>query len=53
MKKLVLIALATFVLGVIIGHNVNVYNGLNKGVTWGTVGGCEIVGDPGCWKGDR
>lgn len=54
--------------GVMVGHNTNVYHSYPNiiGVTWGTVGGCEVgplantygwtptghLGDfVGCWKG--
>ncbi len=35
-----------FALGVVLGHNVNIYDGANKGVTFGSCG-FEFVGSPG------
>jgi len=48
MQKMVRAALvaAALVAGIVIGHNVNIYSGLNAGVTWGHCG-IEVKGDPG------
>ena len=38
MRKMVVVALVALLLGVLVGHNTNVYNAQNKGITVGSCG---------------
>lgn len=48
--RMTAVVIAALVLGATVGHNVNVYRGVNGGVTWGRCG-IELYGSPGGFCG--